>query len=167
MTSRSKRPSPTTYILRLGVLLGLAGLNPLAPALADEIVADPQVITQCLCMQKAAETSKKDLDAATASWQQATQRAASLRQQVNQQRPNVNVNDPAAVEAFTKLVHDADTAEIDLNNVSVPAYNAAVTSYGQAAAAENNACAGRQFDVAAMRQVRINLNTGLAVCPKP
>jgi hypothetical protein len=140
--------------------LGLLSCGGIAPA-AAQLVSDPNAIRSCLCEQQFV----LDLQAGVGSKRQAlesSQRSqASLANQVDTRRAQINVYDNAELDAFKQLLQQRDQS-IAATADATKSYDDAAERYNQAVAGYNASCAGHSYDEAVLRQVQA---TPLA-CPR-
>lgn len=143
-------------VLALGLLSGAAVI----PARA-QTVTDPNAIRSCLCeeqfvlgLQDTVNGRRQTLDAA-----QKTQ--ATLSNQVETRRAQINVYDNAELDAFKQLLEQRD-ASIAATAAATQSYDDAANRYNDAVAAYNGSCAGHSYDETVLRSVRTTL-----ACPRP
>lgn len=140
----------------LGVMSGVA----IASARA-QMVSDPNAIRSCLCeeqfvlgLQDTVNTHRQALDAAQKN-------QATLNNQVDTRRAQINVYDNSELDAFKQLLEQRDAATAAAA-AATQRYNDAANRYNDAVAAYNGSCAGRSYDDSVLRSVRTTL-----VCPRP
>jgi hypothetical protein len=140
--------------------LGLLSCGAFGPAQA-QVVSDPNAIRACLCeeqfvlgLQDQLNTQRQALDAAQKN-------QATLTNQVETRRAQINVYDNAELDAFKQLLEQRDAA-IAANATATQSYNAVAGRYNEAVAGYNGSCAGRTYDETVLRSVRTTL-----ACPRP
>jgi hypothetical protein len=143
----------------VAAVLVLAGFC--VPAMA-QVVRAPDEIRACLCKEQALQSLNADVQAQSRTYQEKRQSFEALDRQVQSSRPKVNVNDPAAVDAFKHLLDQRDQASDSLAGPVTRNYSAAVQRYNQAVADYNASCAGKAFDQDQLAQLKRTLS-----CPKP
>jgi hypothetical protein len=127
---------------------------------AAQVTASTQAIGQCLCDEQRLSLLHADLDAAQQQFDSEKERVAALDGEIEQARPNVNVNDPEQVDAFRRLVNSREQAYATLYHVNQPHLAEVTLRYNRATDRYNGRCAGRPVDSMIQAEVRARL-----VCP--
>jgi len=132
--------------------LGLLSYGGISPASA-QLVSDPNAIRSCLCEQQFV-LQLQDGDNSRRQALESSQRTqASLANQVDTRRAQINVYNSAELDAFKQLLLQRDqsiTATADATKI----YDDAAERYNQAVAAYNASCAGHSYDETVLRQVQ-------------
>src|SRR5262252_8001106 len=89
------------------VALGLAVAGTDASA---QVTRAPSEVHDCLCLEQSVTTLNERVQAERSVYEAKRQEFEALDQQVQSGRPKVNVNDPADVEAFKRLLERRDAA---------------------------------------------------------
>jgi hypothetical protein len=139
----------------LGLLLAAA-----VPASA-QVVSDPTVIRSCLCEQQFVMTLQDSVGARRQTLEASQRSQASLANQVETRRAQINVYDNNELDAFKKLLQQRDDA-IAATATATDSYDDAATRYNQAVAGYNAHCAGRSYDENVLHQAQATLS-----CPRP
>jgi hypothetical protein len=148
-----------------GGWLGLAAALTLTAAVGTaeaQVVRSPDEIRSCLCQEQSVAALNGEVQAQSHAYETQRQSFEALDKAVQSGRPQVNVNNPADVDAFKRLLEKRDAAADALAGPTTKNYADAVQRYNQAVADYNGACAGKSFDPDALAAVK----KGLA-CPKP
>jgi hypothetical protein len=139
----------------LGVLLSAA-----LPAGA-QVVSDPSVIRSCLCEQQFVTTLQDNVSARHQTLEASQRSQASLANQVETRRAQINVYDSAELDGFKQLLQQRDDA-IAATAAATDSYDDAANRYNEAVAGYNAHCAGRSYDETVLRQAQATLS-----CPRP
>ncbi|HEV8016483.1 MAG TPA: hypothetical protein VGP48_13175 [Stellaceae bacterium] len=139
----------------LGVLLA-AGM----PARA-QVVSDPTVIRSCLCEQQFVTALQDNVGARRQTLEASQRSQASLVNQVETRRAQINVYDNNELDAFKKLLQQRDNASA-ATAAATDSYDDAANRYNQAVAGYNAHCAGRSYDENVLHQAQATL-----ACPRP
>ncbi len=148
-----------------GWRLGLAAVLALAVtagAAEAQVVRAPDEIRACLCQEQAVSSLNGDVQAQSRAYELQREAFEALDKAVQSGRPQVNVNNPADVDAFKRLLGKRDAAADALAGPVTKTYADAVQRYNQAVANYNASCAGKAFDPDTLAAVKKNLS-----CPKP
>ncbi len=146
---------------RVAVAAALVLTGFCVPALA-QVVRSPDEIRACLCKEQALQSLEAQVQAQSRTYQEKRQAFEALDRQVQSSRPKVNVNNPADVDAFKRLLDQRDQASDSLAGTVTRDYSAAVQRYNQAVADYNASCAGKAFDQDQLATLKRTLS-----CPKP
>jgi hypothetical protein len=134
------------------VALGLLSCGGIAPATA-QIVNDPNTIRSCLCDQQLVLGLQDNVSSKRQALEGSQRSQASLANQVDTRRAQINVYDHAELEAFKRLLLQRDAA-IAATADATKTYDDAAEGYNRAVAGYNANCAGRSYDEAVLRQVQ-------------
>jgi hypothetical protein len=146
---------------RVGLAAALA-LLVAAGAAQAQVVRAPDEIRSCLCKERTVAALNGEVQAQSRAYETQRQDVDALDQSVETGRPQVNVNNPADVDAFKSLLERRDTAADALAGPVTKSYAEAVQRYNQAVADYNAACAGKAFDPDQLAAAKQTLS-----CPKP
>lgn len=114
----------------------------------------------CLCLERAVAERKFEMDVRNGIFEKAQGDLQATEAEVERQRPTVNVNDPAQVDAFRTLLAKRDAARAQYERVAVPDQQQAVGRYN-AVVEQLNATCNRPITTFAWEAARKDL-----VCPK-
>jgi hypothetical protein len=131
-------------------------------AATAQVVNSPDAIRSCLCQEQAVANLNAEVQTESHAYAEQRQTFETLDRQVKTSRPQVNVNSPADVDAFKRLLERRDAAADALAGPATSRYAAAVQRYNRAVADYNGACAGKAFDQDQLAAEKRNLS-----CPKP
>lgn len=145
---------------RLGFAAGLV-LTIAAGTARAQVVRAPDEIRACLCKEQSVASLNGEVQAQSRAYESQRQSFEALDKAVQSGRPQVNVNNPADVDAFKRLLERRDTAADALAGPATKSYAEAVQRYNQAVSDYNGACAGKAFDPDALAAVKKTLS-----CPK-
>lgn len=146
-----------------GWQVGLAAALVVAAGIAQaQVVRAPDEIRACLCKERAVAALNGEVQAQSRAYDTQRQDVDTLDRSVETGRPQVNVNDPADVDAFKSLLERRDAAADALAGPVTRSYAEAVQRYNQAVADYNAACAGKAFDPDQLTAAKQALS-----CPKP
>ena len=134
------------------VALGLLSCGAIAPA-AAQVVNDPNTIRSCLCEQQLVLGLQEGVSSRRQALESSQRSQASLANQVDTRRAQINVYDHGELDAFKQLLQQRDAA-IGATADPTRTYDDAAEGYNQAVAAYNANCAGRSYDDAVLRQVQ-------------
>jgi len=134
------------------VALGLLSCGGIAPA-AAQLVNDPNTIRSCLCEQQLVLSLQEGVSSRRQALESSQRSQASLANQVDTRRAQINVYDHGELDAFKQLLQQRDAA-IAATADATRTYDDAAEGYNQAVAAYNANCAGRSYDDAVLRQVQ-------------
>ena len=134
------------------VALGLLSCGGIAPA-AAQVVNDPNTIRSCLCEQQLVLGLQEGVSSRRQALESSQRSQASLANQVDTRRAQINVYDHGELDAFKQLLQQRDAA-IGATADATRTYDDAAEGYNQAVAAYNANCAGRSYDDAVLRQVQ-------------
>jgi uncharacterized coiled-coil protein SlyX len=143
----------------LGAVLVLVAMTGAAGA---QVVRSPDEIRSCLCQEQAVAALNANVQSQSRAYDQQRQSFEALDKAVQTGRPQVNVNNPADVDAFKRLLERRDAAADALAGPVTKSYADAVQRYNQAVASYNDSCAGKAFDPDTLAAVKKTL-----ACPKP
>jgi len=118
-----------------------------------QIVNDPNTIRSCLCDQQLVLGLQNDVGGKRQALESSQRNQASLANQVDTRRAQINVYNHAELEAFKQLLEQRDAA-IAATADATRSYDDAAEGYNQAVAGYNANCAGRSYDDAVLRQVQ-------------
>jgi hypothetical protein len=148
--------------LRVGaasaVLLALAGVAPLSA----QVISDPAAIRACLCDEVHMTTLADAMHQQQRSYDEQRLALQQLDEAVRTRRAQIDVYNPAEIDAFKQLLSQRDQADDDFAGPATQNYTEAVSRYNQSVAAYNANCAGRSYESTQLSQARQNLD-----CPKP
>jgi hypothetical protein len=151
-----------TQVLAGGVAFMLLGLGSAGPASAQEVLHAPDAIRSCLCQEQSVSALAAQVLQQNGVYEERRKSLEALNEQVRTQRPQVNVNDPQAVDAFKRLLDQRDQAADAFAGPVTHGYADEVAHYNQTVAAFNSQCGGKAYDPEVLAQVRSNLS-----CPRP
>lgn len=143
----------------LGAMLTLAAF---ATPTQAQIVRSPEEIRTCLCKEQSVATLNQNVQTEARAYEEKRRAFETLDKQVQSSRAQVNVNNPADVDAFKRLLDQRDAAADNLAGSATKTYADAVQRYNQAVADYNASCAGKSFDADAMAEQKRTLS-----CPRP
>ena len=118
-----------------------------------QIVNDPNTIRSCLCDQQLVLGLQNDVGGKRQALESSQRNQASLANQVDTRRAQINVYNHAELEAFKQLLEQRDAA-IAATADATRTYDDAAEGYNRAVAGYNASCAGRSYDEAVLRQVQ-------------
>lgn len=127
-----------------------------------QVVHSPDEIRACLCKEQTVATLNGEVQAQSRAYDEKRRGFDALDKQVQTSRPQVNVNSPADVDAFKRLLQRRDDAADELAGSATKSYAAAVQRYNQAVSDYNGSCAGKAFDQDQLAELKRTLS-----CPKP
>jgi TolA-binding protein len=136
----------------LAVALSFAG------SAGAQVVTDPNVISGCLCSEAATAALKDRISQAQQVYDEDRAQVDSLDQQIAQARGSVNVAVQGQVDALKALNLQREQLYARTYDVDLPALQAAIKAYNDAAGAFGAQCAGRNFDSVLMSQARATLS---------
>ena len=139
----------------LGLLSCLADL----PASA-QVISDPNTIRSCLCEQQFVLDLQDGVASRRLALESSQRSQASLANQVDTRRAQINVYDSAELDAFKQLLQQRD-ASIAATASATQTYDDAAERYNQAVATYNASCAGHSYDENVLRQAKATLS-----CPR-
>ncbi|MDB5405639.1 MAG: hypothetical protein JWL84_551 [Rhodospirillales bacterium] len=152
----------TAFARRRWMLAALVVGGFALPAEAQQsLVSSPDVIRACLCQQQSVSRMASELAARRQTYEERKRQADALAAEAASRKSQVDINDPAAIAAYSDLLGRRDAALHALADELTPQYSAFVASYNQRVAQYNQQCVGQSFDAAVMNQVKQNL-----VCPQ-
>jgi hypothetical protein len=132
------------------------------PADAQQpIVSSPDTIRACLCQQQSVNRQVSELAARRQTYDERRRQADALVAEAAARKSQVDINDPAAIAAYSELLGRRDAAVRTLADDLTPRYSAFVGSYNQRVAQYNQQCSGQSFDAAVLSRVQQSL-----VCPQ-
>lgn len=148
--------------LRVGAaaaaFIALAGL---APASA-QVISDPAAIRACLCDEVQMTALADAMHQQQRSYDDQRLALQQLDETVRTRRAQIDVYNPAEIDAFKQLLSQRDQAQDDFAGAATQNYAEAVNRYNQSVAAYNASCASHSYDSTQLSQARQNLD-----CPKP
>jgi hypothetical protein len=133
-----------------------------AGAAEAQVVRAPDEIRACLCKEQSVSSLNADVQSQSRAYESQRESFEALDKAVQSGRPRVNVNNPADVDAFKRLLEKRDAAADALAGPTTKSYADAVQRYNQAVADYNDTCAGKAFDPDTLAAVKKTL-----ACPKP
>jgi hypothetical protein len=139
----------------LGLLSCFANL----PASA-QVISDPNTIRSCLCEQQFVLDLQDGVASRRLALESSQRSQASLANQVDTRRAQINVYDSAELDAFKQLLQQRD-ASIAATASATQTYDDAAERYNQAVATYNASCAGHSYDENVLRQAKATLS-----CPR-
>lgn len=147
-------------ILVIGAGLALLGTAP-APGQAQEVIQSQGEIAVCLCQEQSVGDLKGQMEAEKRSYDAAKTDSDQLQAQVEAERPKVNRDDIASINAFKQLLDRRDAAERRYAQEETARYAEVVRRYNAAVESYNGSCGGKSYDAVQLAQVKQTL-----VCPK-
>ena len=150
---------------RGGWEIAIAALLALSAAVDSanaQVLRAPGEVYDCLCKDQTVAALNDRVKAERRSYEEKRHAFETLDQQVQIGRPKVDVNNPADVDAFKRLLEQRDAAADELAGPVTESYAAAVQRYNQAVSDYNAGCAGKAFDPDQLAAQKRNLS-----CPKP
>jgi hypothetical protein len=141
--------------LALGLLSGFGNLP-----VSAQVISDPNAIRSCLCEQQFVLDLQDSVAGRRQVLESSQRTEASLNNQVDTRRAQINVYDSSELDAFKQLLQQRDqsiaaTADVAKN------YDDAAERYNQAVATYNATCAGHSYDETVLRQAKATL-----ACPR-
>jgi hypothetical protein len=130
-------------------------------AAQQSIVSSPDAIRACLCQQQSVNRLASELATRRQTYEERRRAADALVAEAASRKSQVDVNDPAAIAAYSELLGRRDAALRALADDVTPRYAAFVASYNQRVAQYNQQCPGQSFDATVLSQVQQNLT-----CPQ-
>lgn len=148
---------------RAGLAVGLTvALVIAAGTVQAQVVRAPEEVRSCLCKERTVSALNNDVQAQSRAYEAQRQNVDVLDHSVETGRPQVNVNNPADVDAFKTLLERRDAAADALAGPVTKSYADAVQRYNEAVADYNASCAGKAFDPDQLAAAKQTLS-----CPKP
>jgi len=141
--------------LALGLLSCFGNL----PATA-QVISDPNTIRSCLCEQQFVLDLQDGVAGKRQALESSQRTRASLANQVDTRRAQINVYDNAELDAFKQLLQQRDQSIAATADVA-KSYDDAADRYNQAVATYNATCAGHSYDENVLRQAKATL-----ACPR-
>jgi hypothetical protein len=141
-----------------GVLALFLAAAPAARAQVPGMVAAPQDIATCLCLERSVSALDADLAARSRAYQAKRQEVEALDLEVAQARQRVNVANSAEIDAFKSLLDRRNAAQTELAQRLTPDYARLVETYNRRVGDYNAQCAGRIYEPQALAQVRAALS---------
>jgi hypothetical protein len=146
---------------RWSMVAAIAAAGLALPAEAQQsLVTSPDTIRSCLCQEQSVGRGARELAARQQSYDERRRQADALVAEAATRKSQVDINDRAAIAAYSELLARRDAAVRDLADVATPQYSAFVAAYNQRVAQYNQQCPNLSFDATVLQQVRQNL-----VCP--
>ncbi len=148
----------------LRMLLVLPIMLASLPALGQgvPVMTDPAAIADCLCRRAHVEIMEHRAAEANRAYEAADARLKALDREVDDTRTRVDPNDEAALDAFRRLLLEAETAKAHLFNETLPHTQGIVAAYNRERADYVPRCTGIAFDPAALARAQ-----SIAACPQP
>ncbi len=149
--------TPSFVFLKLAPLA--AGLCCLAAAALAQtpVLTSRDDVAVCLCLNQSVASRSGALGQRRADYEHAQQEVTHLQGEVDAQRPTVDINNPAAIDAFRAKVLQLDKLRQSMQDTALPAYQSAVAAYNQRVEEFSQRCAGRAMDPGVEAQVRQTL----------
>jgi restriction endonuclease len=141
-------------------VLGLLSCAGMFPARA-QTVSDPNAIRSCLCEEQFVLGLQDSVNQHRQVLESSQKSQASLANQVDTKRAQINVYDNAEVDAFKQLLRKRDEA-IAATEAATQNYDDTANRYNQSVASYNSHCAGRTYDENVLHRVQATL-----ACPRP
>ena len=141
--------------------LGLLACGGIAPASA-QLVTDANTIRACLCQQQFVMGLQDEVATRRAALESSQRNQASLANQVDTRRAQINVYNNTELDGFKQLLEQRD-ASIAATASATQTYDDAAERYNRAVAGYNGSCAGQSYDQAVLRQVQ----AAPLACPRP
>ncbi len=139
--------------------LGLLSCFGNQPATA-QVISDPNTIRSCLCEQQFVLDLQDGVAGKRQALESSQRTQASLANQVDTRRAQINVYDNAELDAFKQLLQQRDQSIATTADVA-KTYDDAAGRYNQAVATYNATCAGHSYDENVLRQAKATL-----ACPR-
>lgn len=146
---------------RAGLAATLA-LTAIVGTAEAQVVRAPDEIRACLCKEQSVASLNQEVQTQSRAYDSQRQSFEALDKAVQSGRPQVNVNNPADVDAFKRLLERRDTAADALAGTATKTYADVVQRYNRAVADYNATCAGKAFDPDTLSAVKKTLS-----CAKP
>ncbi len=107
------------------------------------VLDSPFDVSFCLCLERDIQTRQAELTVRRNAYEGSSQEIRETEATLDRERPQVDVNDPAAVDAFKGRLAQLDVLKARQNQVTLPDYQAAVASYNERVAQYTGRCSGR------------------------
>jgi hypothetical protein len=130
--------------------------EPPAPSLGTA-GASPFEVSMCLCLERAIATREAELTVRRNTYEALAREIADKAAAIDRQRPLVDVNSQAAIDDFKRQLDALDALKARQDEVTLPDYQAAVTSYNDRVAQYTQRCSGLTIDSDVTEQVRATL----------
>lgn len=124
------------------------------------LMTDPREIAACLCLNQGLQRQEGEVSSARALYEALRASIATQTAALNAKRSAVNVNDPAAVDAFRAEMEKRDDDEVRLEQEVYPALQTKIAAYNTGIADYGRQCGGRSIDEPVLKSVQSTL-----VCP--
>ncbi len=141
-----------------------AALVAASPAVAQTPVQElgptltsPYDVSTCLCLERDLPTRLSEIAVRRNTYEAMEREIGDAGAAIERDRPRVDVNDPAAIEAFRRRLDRLDAMKARRDDVALPDYQAAVAAYNERFNQYNQRCTGRAYDPAVTEQVKRNL----------
>jgi hypothetical protein len=143
---------------RRAAVLGIA-ITGLAAAGAARAQMPPEAaeLNSCLCMQQEISRLSAEMAEKMTVLRDTDRRIAALAAQLRRERPDLDVNNPAAVEHYKALLEEHDALRKSAIGPVWAAANDAVARYNARVREYDGSCAHRLFNSVLMRQIQASL----------
>jgi hypothetical protein len=142
-------------VLALGLLSCFGNVS-----VSAQVIGDPNTIRSCLCEQQFVLDLQDSVTGRRQALESSQRTQASLSNQVDTRRAQINVYNNAELDAFKQLLQQRDESIAATADVT-KTYDEVAGRYNQAVATYNATCAGRSYDDTVLRQVKATL-----ACPR-
>ncbi len=129
---------------------------------AQQVLSSPAAVSGCLCQDQQVTALENELQAQSRNYEDRRKAVEALDEEVRTKRAQINVADPAELDAFKHLLAERDAAADAFTGEVTRSYADAVARYNKAVTDFNGSCAGRSYDSTVLAQVR-----GSLVCTAP
>jgi hypothetical protein len=147
---------------RLGTIAAIAATCFALPAEAQQtVISSPDAVRACLCEQQSVNRQAGELATRRQAYDEQRRKTDALVAEAASRKSQVDINDPAAIAAYSDLLGRRDQAVRTLADDATPRYSAFVANYNQRVARYNQQCPGQSFDATVLSQVRQTLS-----CPQ-
>lgn len=124
----------------------------------DELLSDPRAVGECLCLERRLQALGGNLGAERKAYEEAKAQLDELRATIESRRPQVNVGNPAEVDAFKNLVLKEEALQTAFRDTVVPRYDERVRGYNAVVGAFDRQCRSRPYNLEVVLQIQGSLN---------
>lgn len=128
-----------------------------AEAARAQVLNTPQEISYCLCLDRGLATRLAELTVRRNAYEALARTIRDREAALDRRRSTIDVNNQAEVDAFKQQLEELDALKARENQVTLPDYQTAASSYNERVLLYTDRCASHTFDSGVTEQVRATL----------
>lgn len=128
-----------------------------AEATRAQVLNTPQDISYCLCLERGLATGQSELTVRRNAYEALARTIREREAALDRRRSTIDVNNQAEVDGFKQQLEELDAMKARENQVTLPDYQTAASSYNERVMLYTDRCATHTFDSGVTERVRATL----------